>query len=296
MQTPTLADAGQVTLAYETFGSPDDPPLVLVMGVATQMIGWPDGFCRALADAGCYVIRFDNRDIGLSTHLDDAGVPDLVALLTGTATSAPYTLAEMADDTAALLDAIGLDRVHLVGLSMGGMIAQEVAIRHQERLVSLTSISSTPAAHLGTSTPAASATLMWPSPKTEAEAGELAVNVYRVVGSPAYPHNVDWIRAVGEESFRRSSKSAGKVRQFGAILVSPDRRPGLASLAVPTLVLHGEEDPLIQVEGGHETAAAVPGARLITYPGMGHDLPEELWPTLIGEITDHVRRAAKEEA
>jgi len=295
MQPPTLVDAGQVTLAYETFGTPDSPPLVLVMGVASQMIVWPDGFCQALADDGFYVIRFDNRDIGLSTHLDDAGVPDLVALLSGTSTSSPYTLAAMADDTAGLLDALGLDRVHLIGLSMGGMIAQEVAIRHRDRLVSLTSISSTPAAHIGRPTPEASATLMWPSPKTEAGAGDLAVNVYRVVGSPAYARDEEWIRAVGEESFRRSRKSAGKVRQFGAILVSPDRRPALAEVAVPTLVLHGEEDPLIQVEGGHETAAAVPDSRLVTYPGMGHDLPEELWPTLIGEITEHARRAAKEE-
>ena len=290
MQTPTLVQAGQVTLAYETFGSPDDPPLVLVMGVATQMIAWPDGFCQALADHGFYVVRFDNRDIGLSTHLDDAGVPDLMALLDGSG-SAPYTLADMADDTAGLLDALHLDRVHLVGLSMGGMIAQEVAIRHGHRLISLTSIMSTPAAHIGQPTPDASATLMLPPPQTEAEAADLTVEVYRVVGSPAYPADVEWQRAVGEESFRRSSRSAGKVRQFGAILVSPDRRPALAELTVPTLVLHGEDDPLIPVEGGRETAAVIAGARLVTYPGMGHDLPGELWPALVAEITDHARRA-----
>jgi pimeloyl-ACP methyl ester carboxylesterase len=294
MQTPTTVDAGQVSLAYETFGSPDDPPMVLVMGVASQMIVWPDRFCQALADEGFHVVRFDNRDIGLSTHLDELGVPDMVALLTGQSKEAPYVLADMADDTAGLLDALGLDRVHLVGLSMGGMIAQEVAIRHPQRLVSLTSVMSTPAAHIGKPTDAAAATLMWPSPKTEAEAGDLAVSVYRVIGSTDYAQDVDWIRAVGEESFRRSSSSAGKVRQFAAILVSPDRRPGLRELTVPTLVLHGEDDPLIQVEGGHETAAAVPGARIVTYPGMGHDLPEELWPSLVGEITEHARTAGKE--
>ncbi len=295
MQPPTLVDAGQVTLAYETFGSPDDPALVLVMGVASQMLAWPEGFCQGLADEGFHVIRFDNRDIGLSTHLDDAGVPDLPALLGGGAGSAPYLLADMAADTVGLLDALGLDRVHMVGLSMGGMIAQEVAIRHGDRLASLTSLMSTPAAHIGRPTPEAAATLMWPSPKTESEAVDLTLNVYRVVGSPAYRSNVEWLRAMGAEAFRRSRKSAGKVRQFGAIFVSPDRRPGLAAVTVPTLVLHGEEDPLIQVEGGHETAAAVPGSRLVTYPGMGHDLPEELWPTLIGEITAHARRAAKDE-
>ncbi|MDZ5620923.1 alpha/beta fold hydrolase [Nocardioides bizhenqiangii] len=296
MQTPRLVDAGGLTLAYETFGSPDAPPLVLVVGVATQMLGWPDGFCQALADDGFHVIRFDNRDIGLSTHLDDAGVPDLMAILSGESTAAPYTLADMADDTASLLDALGLERVHLVGWSMGGMIAQEVALRHGARVVSLTSISSTPAAHIGKPTPEASATLMWPAPKSEEEAAALMVNAYRVLGSPAYPHDEEWLREVGAESFRRSNKSAGKVRQFAAILVSPDRRPGLAELTVPTLVLHGEEDPLIQVDGGHETAAAVPGARLVTWPGMGHDLPRELWPTLIGEIVEHARRSPKEES
>lgn len=296
MQKPRLGQAGRLTLAYETFGSPDDPPMVLVVGVATQMLGWPDGFCQALADEGFHVIRFDNRDIGLSTHLDDAGVPDLMGILSGGSTDAPYTLADMADDTASLLDALGLDRVHLVGWSMGGMIAQEVALRHGGRLVSLTSVSSTPAAHIGKPTPEASATLLWPAPKNEAEAAALAVEAHRVLGSPAYPHDEEWLQEVGAESFRRSNRSAGKVRQFAAILVSPDRRPGLAELSVPTLVLHGEEDPLIQVDGGHETAAAVPGARLVTFPGMGHDLPRELWPTLVGEIVEHARRAAKEES
>ncbi|WP_183099723.1 alpha/beta fold hydrolase, partial [Nocardioides pelophilus] len=170
MQSPTLVDAGRVTLAYETFGSPDDPPLVLVMGVATQMLAWPDRFCQRLADAGFHVVRFDNRDIGLSTHLDDAGVPDLMALLTGEGGSAPYLLADMADDTAALFDALGLDRVHLVGLSMGGMIVQEVALRHGHRLASLTSIMSTPAATVGQPTPEAQAVLLAPSVTTAEQA------------------------------------------------------------------------------------------------------------------------------
>ncbi len=294
MQTPTRADAGQVTLAYETFGSPDDPPMLLVIGVASQMIAWPDRFCQALADAGFYVVRFDNRDSGWSTHLDDAGVPDLAAMLGGASADVPYLLGDMAEDTAALIDALGLQRVHLVGLSMGGMIAQEVAIRHPHLLASLTCLMSTPAAHIGKPTAEAAATLMWPAPKTETVAGQLTVRVYRVIGSPDYPHDEEWLREVGAESFRRSSRSDGTVRQFAAILASPDRRPGLRSLAIPTLVLHGEADPLIQVEGGHEIAGAVPEARLVTYPGMGHDLPEQLWPTLVGEIADHARTADKE--
>lgn len=296
MQTPTLADTGQVSLAYEAFGSPEDPPLVLVMGVATQMLGWPDGFCQALADAGFHVIRFDNRDIGLSTHLDDLGMPDLMALLGGGATSAPYLLADMADDTAGLFDALGFDRVHLVGLSMGGMIVQEVAMRHPDRLISLTSIMSTPSANVGAPTPEAQAVLLAPSPTSAAEAAELAVNTYRVVGSPGYPLDEEWLRAMGEESFRRAIDPAGVVRQLAAILCSPDRRPGLAALTVPTLVIHGDADPLVQPEGGRATADAIPGARLVTYPGMGHDLPEPLWPELVGEIAEHARTATAEVA
>src|SRR5436190_20184806 len=168
MQTPT-ADAGDVTLAYETFGSPDDPALVLVMGIATQMIAWPAELCQGLADAGFYVIRFDNRDIGLSTHLDDAGTPDLGALLSGGPRTAPYVLADMAKDTVGLLDALGLDRVHLVGLSMGGMIAQEVAIHHPDRLISLTSIMSTPSSNVGAPTPEALAAPLPPAPAPDPE-------------------------------------------------------------------------------------------------------------------------------
>lgn len=294
MQPPQHVDTGQVSLAYETFGSPDDPAIVLVMGVASQMIVWPDRFCQALAAEGFHVVRFDNRDIGLSTQLDDLGVPDLMELLGGQSKQAPYVLADMADDTVALMDGLGLERVHLVGLSMGGMIAQEVAIRHPERLISLTSMMSTPAAHIGKPTPEASAVLLRPAAENEAQAGDLDVETYRVIGSPGYEQDEDWVRWVGEESYRRSQRSAGKVRQLAAILVSPDRRPGLRELTIPTLVLHGEADPLIQVDGGRETAAVVPGARLVTYPGMGHDLPEELWPAFVAEITDHARTAEKE--
>ena len=296
MQTPSTVDAGQVTLAYETFGSPDHPPLVLVMGVATQMLGWPDGFCQQLADAGFHVVRFDNRDIGLSTHLDDAELPELDLLAFGGAAEAPYRLADMADDTAGLLDALGLDRVHLVGLSMGGMIAQEVALRHGDRLLSLTSIMSTPSANVGEPRPEALAALLSPSATTAEEAADQAVATYRVIGSPGYPLDEAWVRGMAEEAFRRSNDPKGVVRQFAAILASPDRRPGLRDITVPTLVLHGEADPLIQLEGGQATAEVVPRARLVTYPGMAHDLPEPLWPDLVGEIAQHARLAAAQVA
>ena len=286
------APCGKVDLAYETFGSPDDPALVLVMGLATQMIAWHEDFCAQLAERGFHVVRFDNRDIGLSTHLDDAGRPDLSPLFSGQAmTDAPYTLADMADDTARLFDALDVDRVHLVGASMGGMIAQEVALRHPQRLLSLTSVFSTTSPVVGAPTPEAAAALLSPPPTTEQEAGDRAVAVYRVIGSPGYPLDEVGLSARGREAFRRANDPAGVARQLAAIHASGDRTEPLAGLAVPTLVLHGEDDPLIQPEGGRATAAAIPGARLVTYPGMGHDLPQALWPALVEEITTHARAA-----
>ncbi|GAB2969915.1 alpha/beta fold hydrolase [Nocardioides montaniterrae] len=284
------AACGEVTLAYETFGSPDDPTLVLVMGLATQMIGWADEFCLQLAEQGFHVVRFDNRDIGLSTHLDAAGVPDLSPLFVGRPiTQAPYLLADMADDTVALLDALGVDRAHVVGASMGGMIAQEIALRHPDRTASLTSIMSTPAPAIGAPRPEAMTALLSPPPTTEDEAAERSVAVYSVIGSPGYPLDTAGLRARGREAFRRANDPAGVARQLAAIHVSGSRVERLAELTVPTLVLHGEDDPLVQLEGGTATAAAVPGSRLVTYPGMGHDLPRDLWPAVVGEIVGHAR-------
>ena len=286
------ASCGDIDLAYETFGAAGDPPLVLVMGLATQMLGWPDEFCEDLADGGFHVVRFDNRDIGLSTHLDAAGMPDLSPLFSGKPiTSAPYLLADMADDTIRLVDALGLGRVHLVGASMGGMIAQEVALRHPERLLSLTSIMSTTAPNVGPPTQAATAALFSPPATTESEAAARAVSVYRVIGSPGYALDEVALSARAEESFRRANDPAGVARQLASIHASGDRTEQLRQLEVPTLVLHGEDDPLVQVDGGRATADAVPGARLVTWPGMGHDLPRALWPQIIEEITDHARRS-----
>lgn len=286
------ADCGRVRLAYETFGSPEDPTIVLIMGLATQMLAWPDDFCTAIAAQGFHVVRFDNRDIGLSTHLDEAGVPDLSPLFRGELiTSAPYLLADMADDTVRLLDAVNVDRAHIVGGSMGGMIAQEVALRHPERTRSLTSIFSTPAPEVGAPTPAAMAALLSPPPMTEDEAAERSVAVYRVIGSPGYPLDVDGLRERGAEAFRRANDPAGVARQLAAIQASGDRSERLADLQVPTLVLHGEDDPLVQLDGGIATAKAVSGSRLVTYAGMGHDLPKALWSSIVEEITAHAKAA-----
>jgi pimeloyl-ACP methyl ester carboxylesterase len=292
-----IATVGETALAYEVFGSSGHPPLVLVMGLATQMIGWPDEFCELLASEGFQVVRFDNRDVGLSTHFDRAGTPDLTPIFSGGAVEgAPYTLVEMAADTVGLLDSLGLDRVHLVGASMGGMIAQEVAVRFSERLLSLTSIMSTPAPHIGAPTAAANVALLTPPPSSIEEAGARSVAVYRVIGSPGYPLDEAALIQRGQESFRRGNDPAGVARQLAAIHASGDRTDALRKVRVPTLVLHGADDPLIRVAGAVATAEAVADSRLVTYAGMGHDLPRALWPRLVGEISDHARRAARQDS
>lgn len=292
--TVQYADSGEMRIAYETFGEPSDPTVLLVMGLATQMIAWHDDFCGAIAAEGFHVVRFDNRDIGLSTHLDEAGMPDLTPILTGApVTDAPYLLADMAADTRGLLDALGIDRAHIVGASMGGMIAQEFALRYADRALSLTSIFSTPAPQIGPPTPEAGAALLMPPATTAEESADRTVEVYRIIGSPGYPLDEDGLRERGREAFRRANDPAGVARQLIAIHASGDRSERLRSLDLRTLVLHGEADPLVQVAGGIATAEAVPGATLVTFPGMGHDLPQQLWPDLVGRITAHARAAGQ---
>ncbi|MBS2937966.1 alpha/beta fold hydrolase [Nocardioides sp. J2M5] len=287
------ATVGDVDLAHESFGDPADPPLLLVMGLATQMLGWDERFCARLADEGFHVVRFDNRDVGLSTHLDAAGVPDIGALMTGDPAAAPppYTLVDMSRDVEGLLDALGLESAHVVGASMGGMIAQQLAIARPGRVRSLTSIMSTPSRELGAPRPEAMAALFLPPPTDEDTAAQRALEVYRVIGSPAYPLDETRLADVARRAYARGYDAAGVARQYAAILASPDRRPGLRELDVPTLVIHGEDDPLVQVAGGLATADAVPGARLVVVPGMGHNLPEPLWPQLVDDVAAHARAA-----
>jgi pimeloyl-ACP methyl ester carboxylesterase len=256
------------------------------------MLGWDDEFCEQLAGSGFHVIRFDNRDIGLSTHLHDRGTPELLALLAGRpAPPPPYSLLEMAEDTVGLLDALGICSAHVVGASMGGMIAQQVAISHPSRVRTLTSIMSTPSRDVGRSQPSALQTILLPPPTDQASAVERMLTVYRVIGSPGYPLDEERLASVARESFDRGYDPAGVARQFAAIVVSPDRAPGLRAVTAPTLVIHGADDPLVEVDGGVATAEAVPGSRLVVIPGMGHNLPSELWPQVIGEIVTHVRKA-----
>ena len=292
------APVGDLEIAYESFGDPADPPLLLVMGLATQMLGWDEQFCVQLADHGFRVIRFDNRDIGLSTHLTQAGIPDVGALLRDVQASPapPYTLVDMARDTDGLLDALRLDSAHVVGASMGGMIAQQLAVGHRGRVRSLTSIMSTPSREVGQARPEAMAALFLPPPTDSHEAAQRALQVYRVIGSPGYPLDELRLSDVARRSFARGHDAAGVARQFAAIVVSPDRTPGLRALRIPTLVIHGEDDPLVEVDGGIATADAVPGARLVVIPGMGHNLPEALWPQIVEEIVTHARSAESSRA
>jgi pimeloyl-ACP methyl ester carboxylesterase len=286
---------GDIEIAYETFGRPEDVPVLLVMGLATQMIGWPDDFCRGLADRGHFVVRFDNRDIGLSTHLHEAGMPDLMAVFGGDASSVPYALTDLADDTVGLLDALGLDSLHLVGASMGGMIAQLVATRNPERVRSLTSIMSTTGdPTVGGPSEAAMGVLLAPAATERDAAIQRVVDTYRVIGSPGFEFDEAALRDRAALSFDRAHDPAGVARQLAAILTTHDRTADLAKVAVPTLVIHGAEDQLVDVSGGHATAAAVPGCELMLVEGMGHDLPRAIWPQLIERISALVERAERD--
>jgi pimeloyl-ACP methyl ester carboxylesterase len=274
-----------IDIAYERFGDSRLPVVLLVMGLGTQMLGWPDGFCDAMVSHGVHVIRFDNRDIGLSTHLTDAPAPDVRAALTGDTSSASYRLSNMAADTIGLLDALGVDSAHLVGASMGGMIAQTAAIEHPGRVRSLTSIMSTTGdPSVGQATQRAIAALLSPPAATREEAIERTVSIVRVIGSPGFELDEADLRWRTGVAYDRADDPVGIARQLVAIAASGDRTAALRSVSVPTLVIHGADDPLVDVSGGRATARAISGAELVVLDGMGHHLPRELW----GEIARHI--------
>jgi pimeloyl-ACP methyl ester carboxylesterase len=283
-------------ISYETFGDPSDPTMLLIMGLGVQMLGWDSEFCGMLAERGFHVVRFDNRDVGRSTKIEGGPRADVMAAAAGDLSSASYTLDEMAGDAVALLDELGVDAAHVVGASQGGMIAQAVAIRHPERVLSLTSImSSTGDRAVGQPHPEALPALLTRGPSGDREAyAEWAVGAFRVIGSPGFAGSSEEkrIRERARASFDRGYFPDGTARQLVAILASGDRTEALRRLEVPTLVIHGEEDPLIDVSGGKATAAAIPGARLELIPGMGHDLPRPLWPRFVELIVENAARAA----
>ena len=287
-----MAHIGEIDLCYETFGAPGDPALLLVMGLGTQMLGWPDGFCAQLADRGFHVIRYDNRDIGRSTHLRQFRPPTLRQLLLRDKSAAHYSLADMADDGAALLDQLGIGRAHVAGASMGGMIAQLIAARHPDRVLSLASIMSN-TGHMWKGRPAWRIyPLLARRPATERDAAiESTVRTMRTIGSPGFPFEEDVLREIAGQSYERGHDPAGSARQLAAIVTAPDRTAELKQIAAPTVVIHGTRDRLVTPSGGRATAEAIPGARLVEIDGMGHDLPRGAWDRIVDAIVANAGRA-----
>lgn len=278
------ASANGITIEYETAGDPASPPLLLVMGLGGQLIAWDDAFVRDLAAAGFWVIRYDNRDVGRSTWFDQAGAPDVMAAMAGHGRAA-YLLSDMAADAVGLLDALSVPSAHVVGVSMGGMIAQTMGIEHASRVRSLVSIMSTTGdTSVGQPHPEALEALLVVPARDRAGAIDQGVAGARVIGYPGLAFDEARVRDRAAAAYDRAFHPDGTGRQLVAILSSGDRTKGLGGVEVPTLVIHGEADPLVDVSGGRATAAAVPGARLKLFAEMGHDLPVPLWREIIDEI------------
>ncbi|NLS76241.1 MAG: alpha/beta hydrolase [Chloroflexi bacterium] len=291
--------ANGIEICYEAFGSPSDPPLLLIMGLGGQMISWDDGFCQALADQGLYVIRFDNRDAGRSTRFDQAPSPSTTDMIRATLfrspLHAPYTLRDMADDAAGLLSALGIESAHLAGISMGGMIAQTVAIHHPDKVRSLISMMSSvgdPERGLLVR-PKILLALLQAGPRDREAQQERAVEIMRMISGPGFPIDEERVRAGAARSFERGAPPSGTARQLAAIVASGSRRQALGGITAPTLVIHGEADPLLSVEGGIATAKAIPGAKLLIIPGMGHGIPHAAAPQIVDAIIEHITAAEK---
>ncbi len=281
-------------IEYESLGDPAHPAIVLIMGLGMQLLGWPDAFCQALVARGYRVVRFDNRDCGLSGRVPAKKRANLVlamaAAALGLPVRTPYTLADMADDTIGLMDRLGIARAHIVGASMGGMIAQVLAAKYPQRVLSLTSIMSTSGNRkLSKPTKAAGkALLARPSdPKNPDIVIEHLVNTFGVIGSPGYPSTREELRQRIGRSVRRSYDPAGVARQLLAVIASGDRRKLLATISAPTLVIHGAADPLVPLAAGRDTAQHIPGAKMLVIDGMGHDFPQALLSHIAGVIADH---------
>jgi pimeloyl-ACP methyl ester carboxylesterase len=294
--TEQRAQVGQIDLVYETIGDPSDSPLLLVMGLGMQLIHWDRGLCELFAERGFHVIRFDNRDAGLSTKIRGR-VPNVMRLMAGLPTRVPYLLDDMVADTFGLLDHLGIERAHVVGTSMGGMIAQTMAIQRPERVLSLGSmLSTTGDRRVGTPKLRVWSVLTRRAPNDREAYIAYFMRVFRMIGSPAYRMDDERMRERAAATYDRCHYPAGTARQLGAILASGSRTAALRQLDVPTVVIHGESDPLVPLRAGLATARAIPGAELITIPGMGHDMPEALWPTYVEAIAKNAERAAERQA
>ncbi|MFW9810392.1 MAG: alpha/beta fold hydrolase [Candidatus Thorarchaeota archaeon] len=279
---------GDIELTYDTFGNPSSQPMLLIMGLGSQMIRWDEAFCQAIAAQGRWVIRFDNRDVGLSTKLDYAGVPNAMALLQGQSVDVPYKLKDMANDAIGLLDSLRIKAADVVGVSMGGMIAQTMAIHYPDRVRTLTSImSSTGNPSLPRPKPEAAALLVTPPVSNLDDYINNTLNSSKVLHGPKYELNEDYVRDWAERSYNRCYHPPGFARQLGAVMASGSRHEELKNVKIPTLVIHGDADPLVPVEGGKDTAKSIPGARLVIIEGMGHSFPTEVTPQIIQEILQH---------
>jgi pimeloyl-ACP methyl ester carboxylesterase len=286
------AAANGIHIEYETFGDSAARPLLLIGGLADQLIHWDNELCSDLSERGHYVIRFDNRDTGLSTKFDQEGVPDLGALARGE--KGPlYTLEDMADDAVGLLDALDIRKAHICGASMGGMIAQTIAIRHPSRILSLISIySTTGSTDLPPPKPEMMQRLQTPAPLERNTYIEYMVDLFKAMAGPGFAFDGAWTRIITARAYDRSFSPQGTIRQIAAIMTQTNRKKALASVTVPTLVIHGTDDPVVPVEAGRDTAEAIPGAQLMLIEGMGHDLPHGgAWPRIVEAITAHTRGA-----
>jgi pimeloyl-ACP methyl ester carboxylesterase len=287
------ARANGIDIHYETLGDAADPPMLLIMGLGAQLIAWDDELCQQLAGRGFHVIRYDNRDVGLSTKFDDTPEPDTMAVLQGDRSSVAYSLDDMANDAAGLLDALGIRRAHIVGVSMGGMIAQLLAIDHPDRVLSLASIMSSPHhPSIGGPTPQAMELLMQPPPTEREAVIAREVETTRTLGSPGFPFDEERTRRRAAAQFDRAFSPAGVARQVGAVVSAADRTERLSSVDVPTVVIHGDKDQLVTPTGGEATAKAVPGATLLVIEGMAHELPPGAWTTVVDAVVANAEKAA----
>ncbi len=288
------AKVGEIELAYDIFGD-RGLPLTLIMGIGAQRIFWPEELCHHFVAAGFHVVRFDHRDIGQSTHLADMPTPRanrlLVQRMLGRIPEAPYTLSDMASDVAGLIETLGFGSAHVVGASLGGMVAQHLAIEHPSRVRSMTSIMSTPGGRRYLPQPRALRALFMPRPTDAASAGEQIAQTFRVLGSTMFPSNDERMRAAGALAFERGLNPRGFLRHFAAVLATPDRRPKLRDSKVPALIIHGSADPMFPLRAGRDLARMMPDATWLPIAGMGHHLPELLWPTIVAAIRRHAERA-----
>lgn len=286
------ARANGIEIEWDSFGDPSRPTFVLVMGFSRQLVHWDLRFVESIVARGFRVVRFDNRDVGLSTHLDALGAPDIAGLMGGAVGAAPYALDDMADDVAGLVDALGVPEVHVAGASMGGMIAQLFALRHPKKVKSLASIMSTTGDRtVGHPRPEMLPILLAPPPSDRAGFIEDGVRRWRALSSPGFAFDEDDVRAKVAMGYDRAYDPVGVARQLAAILTARDRTPELAKLRVPAVVLHGSADPLIDASGGEATARAIPGARKVMIEGMAHDLPRGAWPAIVDALVENAQRA-----